>query len=116
MQWKDDFKGSKRLRVIINALTRMRLCRKTGHMDFEAKVAPGAFPEGLRPWFDVPGRATQDTPIIFGHWSTLGLVMRPDVVCLDTGCVWGGALTAMRLSDRKLEQVDCPQSRVSGGN
>ena len=116
VQWKDDFKGSKRLRVIINALTRMRLCRKTGHMDFDAKVAPGAFPEGLRPWFDVPGRATQDVPIVFGHWSTLGLVMRPDVVCLDTGCVWGGALTAMRLSDRKLEQVDCPQTRASGGH
>lgn len=113
-QWKDDFKGGKRLRVIINALTRMRLCDKSGHMDFAAKVAPGAHPAGLMPWFDVPHRATRDVPIIFGHWSTLGLLLRPDVVCLDTGCVWGGQLTAMRLDDRKLEQVQCPQGRSPG--
>jgi len=112
--WKEDFKGSKRLRVIINALTRIRLCSKSGHMDFEAKVTPGAHPPGLMPWFDVPGRATRDVTIVFGHWSTLGLLLRPNVVCLDTGCVWGGSLTAMRLSDRRLEQVGCAQSRAPG--
>lgn len=116
VQWKDDFKGGKRLRVIINALTRMRLCQKSGHMDFDAKVAPGAYPPGLMPWFDVPHRATRDVTIVFGHWSTLGLLLRPDVVCLDTGCVWGGQLTAMRLSDRKLEQVQCDQSRALSGD
>ena len=114
VQWKDDFKGGKRLRVIINALTRMRLCDKSGHMDFTAKVAPGALPPGLMPWFDVPHRATRHVPIVFGHWSTLGLLLRPDVVCLDTGCVWGGQLTAMRLDDRKLEQVQCPKGRTPG--
>jgi len=116
VQWKDDFKGGKRLRVIINALTRMRLCHKSGHMDFEAKVSPGAHPPDLMPWFDVPNRATRDVTIVFGHWSTLGLLLRPDVICLDTGCVWGGQLTAMRLADRKLEQVQCDQARSPGGD
>jgi bis(5'-nucleosyl)-tetraphosphatase (symmetrical) len=105
--WKNDFKGAKRLRVIINALTRMRLCAPNGSMDFSSKVAPGAWPAGLVPWFDVPGRKTRDITIVFGHWSTLGLMLRPDVVCLDTGCVWGGELTAMRLSDRRLVQIKC---------
>ena len=59
------------------------------------------------PWFDVPNRATRDVTTVFGHWSTLGLLLRPDVICLDTGCVWGGALTALRLQDRKLVQVKC---------
>ena len=108
-QWKDRHKGGKRLRVIINALTRIRLCTPAGHMEFATKVAPGAWPAGLVPWFDVPGRATRDVTVVFGHWSTLGLLMRPDVICLDTGCVWGGALTAMRLQDRKLVQIKCSQ-------
>lgn len=116
VQWKDDFKGGKRLRVIINALTRMRLCHKSGHMDFDAKVTPGAHPAGLMPWFDVPHRATRDVTIVFGHWSTLGLMLKPNVVCLDTGCVWGGHLTAMRLSDRALVQVKCAQGRDPAGD
>jgi bis(5'-nucleosyl)-tetraphosphatase (symmetrical) len=107
--WKDKHKGGKRMRIIINALTRIRLCTPAGHMDFSSKVTPGAWPEGLVPWFDVPNRATRDVTIVFGHWSTLGLLMRPDIVCLDTGCVWGGALTAMRLHDRKLVQIPCAQ-------
>jgi bis(5'-nucleosyl)-tetraphosphatase (symmetrical) len=105
--WRDHFDGSKRLRVIINALTRMRLCTPAGHMEFATKVAPGSWPPGLIPWFDVPKRATRDITVVFGHWSTLGLLLRPDVVCLDTGCVWGGMLTALRLQDRKLVQVRC---------
>lgn len=107
--WKDGHTGGKRLRVIINALTRMRLCTPRGHMEFNTKVAPGAWPAGLVPWFDVPDRQTQDVTIVFGHWSTLGLLMRSDVICLDTGCVWGGSLTAMRLQDRKLVQIKCSQ-------
>jgi len=109
VQWKDRHKGGKRLRVIINALTRIRLCTPAGHMEFATKVAPGAWPPGLVPWFDVPRRATRDVTVVFGHWSTLGLMMREDVICLDTGCVWGGSLTAMRLQDRKLVQVKCSQ-------
>jgi bis(5'-nucleosyl)-tetraphosphatase (symmetrical) len=105
--WNDDLKGGKRLRVIINALTRMRLCTPAGHMDFTTKVAPDACSPSLIPWFDVPKRATAGVTVIFGHWSTLGLLLRENVVCLDTGCVWGGLLTAMRLRDRKLIQVSC---------
>lgn len=107
--WKEDHKGGKRMRVIINALTRIRLCTPNGHMEFATKVTPGAWPAGLVPWFDVPNRATRDVTTVFGHWSTLGLMQRPDVICLDTGCVWGGALTALRLQDRKLVQVKCSQ-------
>ncbi|MCD0505227.1 symmetrical bis(5'-nucleosyl)-tetraphosphatase [Bordetella petrii] len=109
VSWKDRHKGGKRLRVIINALTRIRLCTPAGHMEFATKVAPGAWPDGLLPWFDVPRRATKDVTIVFGHWSTLGLLERSDVICLDTGCVWGGALTAMRLQDHKLVQIKCSQ-------
>ncbi|MEI2415208.1 symmetrical bis(5'-nucleosyl)-tetraphosphatase [Orrella sp. JC864] len=105
--WNDEFKGGKRLRVIINALTRMRLCNARGHMDFSAKHAPGEWPDGLMPWFDVPRRATREVTVVFGHWSTLGLQLRPDVICLDTGCVWGGTLTAVRLRDRQVVQVQC---------
>jgi bis(5'-nucleosyl)-tetraphosphatase (symmetrical) len=114
--WKNSYTGGKRLRVIINAFTRMRLCKKSGHMDFDAKVMPGAPPAGLIPWFDVPHRATQDVPIVFGHWSTLGLIMRADAVCLDTGCVWGGKLTAMRLHDRHIVQVSCNDTHVPDKN
>ena len=116
-RWKDGHTGGKRLRVIINALTRMRLCTPQGHMEFKTKVAPGAWPEGLVPWFDVKGRQTRNITVVFGHWSTLGLLVRPDVICLDTGCVWGGALTAMRLQDRKLVQIKCAQFQdPSGGD
>ena len=108
VDWNDGFKGGKRLRVIINALTRMRLCTVRGHMDFSVKPQPGEVPAGLVRWFDVPKRATRgEVTIVFGHWSTLGLLLRPDVICLDTGCVWGGKLTAVRMQDRKVVQVQC---------
>ena len=108
--WSDDLKGHKRLRIIVNALTRMRLCNSAGEMEFSQKGAPR---EGgdLMPWFDVPDRLTHDDTIVFGHWSTLGLLMRNDVICLDTGCVWGGKLTALRLRDKKVIQVACVQSQ-----
>ncbi|MGN6579154.1 MAG: symmetrical bis(5'-nucleosyl)-tetraphosphatase [Bordetella sp.] len=112
--WTDEHHGGKRLRVIINALTRVRLCTPQGHMDFSAKVAPNAWPQGLIPWFDVPDRATRDITVVFGHWSTLGLYQRENVICLDSGCVWGGALTAMRMQDRKLVQIRCRQSQAPG--
>src|SRR5690606_32993318 len=107
-RWSDDLRGGKRMRVIINALTRIRMCDKGGNMDFAHKGAP-EHDERLVPWFDLPNRATRETTIVFGHWSTLGLMIRDDAVCLDTGCIWGRYLTAMRLHDRKIVQIHCAQ-------
>lgn len=109
--WDDGLEGGRRLRVIVNAMTRMRMCRLDGRMDFSHKDAPD--PRGdLVPWFDVPGRAIEEETVVFGHWSTLGLMIRPDAICLDTGCVWGRQLTALRLHDHKLVQVSCPPCRT----
>lgn len=105
--WHKELKGSDRRRVIVNALTRLRFCNARGVMEFEAKESAAKAPKGYMPWFDVPHRKTAGTPIIFGHWSTLGLVHRPDLLALDTGCVWGGHLTAVRLHDRKIVQINC---------
>jgi len=113
-RWSDDLQGHDRLRCIINAFTRLRFCDADGTMDFSVKEGAAGAPEGLLPWFDVPGRRTADTTVIFGHWSTLGLMLRPNLMALDTGCVWGGKLTAVRLSDRALFQVDCPQAQKPG--
>lgn len=95
--WHADLRGADRLRVIVNALTRLRFCSAEGVMDFATKEGAAAAPEGMLPWFDVPGRASAATPICFGHWSTLGTLARQDAVCLDTGCVWGGCLSALEL-------------------
>jgi bis(5'-nucleosyl)-tetraphosphatase (symmetrical) len=99
-QWNDRLKGSERLRVIINAFTRLRFCSKSGVMEFESKEGAGDAPKGYMPWFEVPNRKTHDTRVIFGHWSTLGLLKKKNVTGLDTGCVWGGSLTAMSLGSR----------------
>ena len=113
-QWHDDLQGTERLRCIVNALTRLRFCTAQGEMEFATKEGPDKPPPGYMPWFDVPERLTQEIPIVFGHWSTLGLILRPNIIGLDTGCVWGGKLSALRLSDRKLVQVDCPQHQRPG--
>lgn len=107
--WRDDLLGHDRLRVIINAMTRMRLCTAQGEMEFRHKLAPvaGTMPEGFMPWYDVPGRASADTPMIFGHWASLGVLLRADVVGLDSGCVWGRKLSALRLEDRRTFQCGC---------
>mgnify|MGYP000087085315 FL=1 len=99
-QWNDKLKGAERLRVIINALTRLRFCTIKGVMEFESKEGAGYAPKGYMPWFEVPNRKTQDTKIVFGHWSTRGLLKKKNVVGLDTGCVWGGQLTAMSLGKK----------------
>jgi bis(5'-nucleosyl)-tetraphosphatase (symmetrical) len=114
VRWRDDLRGTDRLRCIVNALTRLRFCTTQGAMEFDTKEGPGQPPSGYLPWFDVPERQTRDIPIVFGHWSTLGLTIKPNVIGLDTGCVWGGKLSALRLSDRKLLQVDCPQHQRPG--
>jgi bis(5'-nucleosyl)-tetraphosphatase (symmetrical) len=108
--WKEGHAGSKRLRIIINTLTRLRMCTPKGHMALNIKSSPESHRGTLVPWFDLPNRATSDVTIVFGHWSTLGLKVEPHIICLDTGCVWGGHLTAMRLQDRALVQIPCHQS------
>ncbi|NCW77330.1 MAG: symmetrical bis(5'-nucleosyl)-tetraphosphatase [Oxalobacteraceae bacterium] len=113
-RWRDDLQGANRLRCVVNALTRVRFCTAEGAMEFATKEGPDQPPSGYMPWFDVPARLTQDTPIVFGHWSTLGLILRPNIIGLDTGCVWGGKLSALRLSNRQLVQVDCPQHQKPG--
>lgn len=105
--WSDTLKGYNRLRVITNALTRMRICSLRGEMQFKFKGELGDVPEDYLPWFDIPQRTSADATVIFGHWSALGLIVKPNVIALDTGCLWGGMLTAIRLEDRKLFQVNC---------
>lgn len=113
--WRDDLRGHDRLRIIVNALTRLRFCSAEGVMEFDTKDSADAAPEGFMPWFEVPGRRSAGTPVAFGHWSTLGAVQRPGVLPLDTGCVWGGCLTAARVGDApgEVEQISvrCEQSQ-----
>ncbi len=103
--WDDALQGADRLRVIVNAMTRMRFCTDAGRMEFHAKAGLDAAPPGYRPWFEIPGRASANHTLICGHWSALGLRMQPNLLALDTGCVWGGSLSAVRLEDRALFQV-----------
>lgn len=105
--WSDDLEGYKRLRTITNAFTRLRVCTQQGEMEFKFKGEVPNIPEGYLPWFEVPKRKTRDTTVIFGHWSALGLVHRKHIIALDTGCLWGGPMTAIRLDDRELFQVEC---------
>lgn len=109
--WDEALTGVERLRVIVNAFTRLRYCSAAGEMEFHHKGAPGTQPSPWLPWFEVPGRASAGTTCIFGHWSTLGLICRPDLIALDTGCLWGGWLTAVCLEDRRVYAVACPAAR-----
>ncbi len=113
-RWSDSLVGADRLRVIVNALTRLRFCTPDGTMEFNAKQGADAPPPGHLPWFDAPSRASVDATVVFGHWSALGLLMRPNLIALDTGCVWGGALTAVHLADRSVTTVRCPRSPAAG--
>jgi bis(5'-nucleosyl)-tetraphosphatase (symmetrical) len=108
-RWDDTLRGADRLRFAINALTRMRYCDADGRLDFKLKEAAAEPPTGLYRWFDAPGRRTAGVPIACGHWSALGLIDRPDLLAIDTGCVWGGKLTAVRIDGgrREVVQVDC---------
>ncbi|MFM9968386.1 MAG: symmetrical bis(5'-nucleosyl)-tetraphosphatase [Burkholderiales bacterium] len=108
--WEDSLQGWDRLRVIVNAMTRMRFCSAKGEMEFKSKGESTDAPPGYLPWFDVAGRQSAQATVIFGHWSALGLKLTPNILALDTGCVWGGKLSALRLEDRALFQV---QSRSS---
>ncbi len=111
-QWADSLQGNDRLRVIVNALTRIRFCTLEGRMDFSAKEGVDSAPDGYLPWFEVPDRASAGAPIVFGHWAALGWLDRPDLLSIDTGCVWGRELTAVRLRDRRVRSVACVEARV----
>jgi bis(5'-nucleosyl)-tetraphosphatase (symmetrical) len=116
-RWDDGLAGYDRLRVIVNALTRLRFCTPQGVMDLKASGALHTAPAGTMAWFDVPGRQTAGVPIAFGHWSTLGYLRRPDLISLDTGCVWGGCLSALKLADdgaHELIQEPCEQAQAPG--
>jgi bis(5'-nucleosyl)-tetraphosphatase (symmetrical) len=114
--WSPKLSGATRLRLIINVLTRIRFCAADGMLDLATKESAGAAPPGFFPWFDAPGRKTQGVPVAFGHWSTLGLINRADLLALDTGCVWGGQLTAVRIDHdrRDVIQVACEQAQQPG--
>lgn len=105
--WEDGLSGYARLRVIINAMTRMRFCSIDGRMEFAHKGALGTAAEGYMPWFDVPQPSWAGTNIVFGHWSALGLLISENLMALDTGCLWGGSLSAACLEDRQVFQVSC---------
>ena len=105
-RWSDALTGFDRLRVIVNALTRLRFCTSEGEMEFETKDAANSAPAGYMPWFEVPGRLSATTTIAFGHWSTLGWLDRTDLLAMDTGCVWGGCLSALRIDEAKRSEHD----------
>jgi bis(5'-nucleosyl)-tetraphosphatase (symmetrical) len=113
--WEDRLAGADRLRVIVNALTRLRFCTPDGVMDLKASGRLDQAPPGMLAWFDIPGRRSAGTTIAFGHWSTLGYLRRPDLISLDTGCVWGGCLSALRLAEdgaHELIQEQCEQAQA----
>lgn len=121
-RWSDTLNGNDRIRVIVNTLTRLRFCTVEGHMEFDTKDSANAAPPGYMPWFNVPGRRTAKHTVAFGHWSTLGWLGRTDVLAMDTGCVWGGCLSAARVTAHatgagfttELIQVKCPQAQKPG--
>jgi bis(5'-nucleosyl)-tetraphosphatase (symmetrical) len=116
LRWDDALAGPDRWRHVINVLTRIRFCAADGTLEFGTKDGADAAPPGFAPWFAQAHRRTAGTPMAFGHWSTLGLIDRPDLLALDTGCVWGGALSAVRVDGgrRELLQVRCGQAQPPG--
>jgi bis(5'-nucleosyl)-tetraphosphatase (symmetrical) len=115
-RWNENLRGMDRLRFAINVFTRLRFCQRDGTIDLKMKCAPGEQPEHLLPWFDVPERASRDVRVVCGHWSTLGLLRRKDLLALDTGCIWGGSLTAVNLDvDGEPVQLACRGHQEPGG-
>jgi bis(5'-nucleosyl)-tetraphosphatase (symmetrical) len=109
--WDNSLSGHARLRFIINCFTRMRFCDEQGHLEFKEKGSPADSPPHLIPWFEVPKRQTAQEKIVFGHWSTLGLNKQNNAFCLDSGCLWGGQLSAMTLDGtERIISLDCDAS------
>jgi bis(5'-nucleosyl)-tetraphosphatase (symmetrical) len=104
-RWRDDLAGYDRLRVIVNACTRLRFCASDDTMELAEKRGVDSTPEGFAPWFQHAERRSASSIVVCGHWSTLDLLLTPNMMMLDSGCVWGGALTAVRLADRRVFQV-----------
>ena len=121
-RWHDGLRGTDRLRTIVNVLTRLRFCTANDEMEFDTKDGAAAAPTGFFPWFDAPQRQTASATVAFGHWSTLGWLGRSDVLSLDSGCVWGGHLSAVRVDagaaggplKTTLIQVPCGQAQRPG--
>ncbi|KWC10247.1 symmetrical bis(5'-nucleosyl)-tetraphosphatase [Burkholderia ubonensis] len=117
-QWNPNLKKRDRMRVAFNAFTRIRFCTPDGAMEFRTSGGPASAPPGYLPWFDVPGRRTEDVTVVFGHWAALGLMLRDNVIALDSGCVWGNQLSAVRLTadpaGRTVTQVQCEACRTPG--
>lgn len=111
--WSPALAGQERLRFIVNSFTRLRYCDTGGRLALKHKGAPGSQPDGLLPWFTVPGRASADLHVLFGHWSTLGYRDEAGIHSLDTGCLWGGILTALRIDTAPPQRfhIDCPMFR-----
>ncbi len=114
--WRDDLRGPERLRVLVNAFTRLRYCDLEGNMDLRHKGAPGSQPPDLLPWFQIPGRRSREVRILFGHWSTLGIHNADGVIGLDSGCLWGRTLTAARLdaAHPQFTSVPCEAAQPVG--
>jgi bis(5'-nucleosyl)-tetraphosphatase (symmetrical) len=110
--WSDELSGWARLRVIVNAMTRMRFCTPAGVMEFFSKGETSNAPAGHLPWFEVPGRQSADKTLVTGHWSALGLKLLSNLLALDSGCLWGNHLSAVRLEDRQVFQVSCAQEEA----
>jgi len=107
--WRDDLAGDDRLRAIVNACTRLRFCTSDGRIEFREKRGARHAPEGYRAWFLHESRESAGVTVVCGHWSTQELLLAPNVLMLDSGCLWGGPLTAIRLSDRRVYQVPSRQ-------
>ncbi|CUB05077.1 symmetrical bis(5'-nucleosyl)-tetraphosphatase [Marinomonas fungiae] len=106
--WSEDLTGMDRLRAITNYLTRMRFCRADSKLDLKSKEGPATARKGYAPWFLQPSKLPQETRVVFGHWAALeGITNTPNIYALDTGCVWGGALTALRLDDNQRFSTPC---------
>ena len=115
--WVNSLQDYAKQRLIINCFTRIRFCNSDGMLDFDAKVAPGKQNTSLIPWYSLPNRKTKDNKIIFGHWSTVHIgneknFKQYNVYPIDTGCLWGGRLTAMRLEDEKVFSVPSEQPKL----
>lgn len=113
-RWDESLAGIERLRVIVNAMTRLRVCDADGSMALAFKGEPEVAPGQLIPWFDMPGRKSADHTVVCGHWSALGLKLRADLMSLDSGCVWGRSLSAVRLEDRRAYAASCPSPGRAG--
>lgn len=106
-RWSDNLKGWDRLRFIVNCFTRMRFCHPDGTLDFKHKGALANAPSGYLPWFEIEKRRSRKQRLVFGHWSALGLLQKDNVNAIDTGCLWGGELTALNLKSGKISSLNC---------